>query len=589
MDTATTTTGRPGPLGPGAVRGAGPARTIDFDWKWVVIGACVAFTVYIAVIPLGFLLWQSFRTPDTAAVEAVWTLSNYITAYGTSDTARLFWTSIQFASGTAIFAFVLGTALAWMNERTNTPFKSVFFALSLIPLVIPSILFTVSWILLASPQIGIINLVLQSWLGLEEAPFDIYSVGGMVWVEGLHYSPMAFLLMTAAFRAMDPSLEESATMSGASVLQVLRRVTLRLTWPAIVATMLILFIRSIESFEVPALLGLPAGIEVFTSAIYQAVHRYPSQVGLASAYAVSLLVITTAGVYFVSRLSGRGSKYATMTGKGFRPRQIDLGGWRWFTASVFILYFLLIVVLPFAVLLWSSLQRFYSVPSMEALQNLTLDPYRFILSYPNLWRTVLNSVMLSFSTATVVMLVTSVICWIVVKTNYPGRWLLDNVASLPIVFPGLVLGLSIMIFYLNVDIGIYGTIWIMLIAYITRFMPYGLRYSTTSMLQIHRELEESAAMSGASWVTAFRRIILPLLKPGLVAGWIYVMIVSIRELSTSILLYSPDTQVISIMIWELWENGQYVELSALGVLFIIALFVLVLIAQALGRKYGVKE
>ena len=561
----------------------------SFDWKWIVIGGCVAFAVYIGVVPLGFLLWQSVRTPQTADVAATFTLANYATAYGSRETLELFLTSVRFATGTAVFAFILGATLAWMNERTNTPFKTVFFALSLIPLVIPSILFTVAWILLASPRIGIINLVLQGWLGLESAPFDIYSVGGMVWVDGLHYSPMAFLLMSAAFRAMDPSLEESATMSGANILQVVWRVTLRLTWPAIVATMLILFVRAIESFEVPALLGLPAGVVVFTSAIYQAVHRYPSQVGLASAYSVALLVITTAGVYFVSRLSGQGSRYATMTGKGFRPRQIDLGAWRWLTAAIFIAYFLLIVVLPFAVLLWSSFQRFYAVPSMEALQNLTLDPYRFILSYPNLPRTVLNSVFLSFSAATVVMLVASVICWIVVKTKLPARWVLDSVASLPIVFPGLVIGLSIMIFYLNVDVGIYGTIWILLIAYITRFMPYGLRYSTNSMLQIHRELEESAAMSGASWSTTFRRIILPLLKPGLLAGWIYVMIVSIRELSTSILLYSPDTQVVSIVIWELWENGQYVELSALGVLFIVVLFVLVMATQALGRRYGVKD
>ena len=560
-----------------------------FDWKWVVIGACVVFTVYIAVIPLGFLLWQSFRTPQTAAVDAVFTLGNYAAAYGTSDTFRLFWTSIQFAFGASVFAFLLGTTLAWMNERTNTPFKSLFFALALIPLVIPSILFTVAWIFLASPQIGIINLVMQGWLGLAEPPFDIYSLPGMIWVDGLHYSPMAFLLMTAAFRAMDPSLEESATMSGANVFQVVWRVTLRLTWPAILATILILFVRAIESFEVPALLGLPVGIEVFTSSIYQAVHRYPSQVGLASAYAAALLVITTIGVYFVSRLTSTGSKYATVTGKGFRPRQIDLGRWRWCTAAIFVVYFLLIVALPFLVLLWSSFQRFYAVPSMEALQNLTLDPYRFIVNYPNLPRTVWNSLVLSFTAATIVMLVTSVICWIVVKTTIRGRWLLDNLASLPIVFPGLVLGLAIMIFYLNVDIGVYGTIWIMLIAYITRFMPYGLRYNTSSMLQIHKELEESAAMCGASWGTTFRRVILPLLKPGLLAGWIYVMIVSIRELSTSILLYSPDTQVISIVIWELWENGQYVELSALGVLFIITLFMLVLVAQWLGRKYGVKE
>jgi len=284
-----------------------------------------------------------------------------------------------------------------------------------------------------------------------------------------------------------------------------------------------------------------------------------------------------------------GNRYATMTGKGFRPRPVDLGPWRYATAALFILYFLLMVGLPFLVLLWSSFQKFYAVPSLHALQNLTLDPYRFILSYPSLGNAVWNSIVLSFGSATLIMLMTSVICWIVVKTRIPGRWLLDNLASLPMVFPGLVLGLAIMIFYLNVDIGVYGTLWIMFIAYVTRFMPYGMRYNTTSMLQIHKELEESAAMSGASWATTFWRILIPLLKPGLVAGWIYVMIVSIRELSSSILLYSPGTEVVSIVIWELWENGQYVELSALGVMFILALFFLVMAAQWLGRKFGVKE
>src|SRR5258706_9540003 len=258
-------------------------------------------------------------------------------------------------------------------------------------------------------------------------------------------------------------------MSGASIWQVAWRVTLKLTWPAIFATILILFVRSIESFEVPALFGLPVGIEVFTSWISTAVHRYPSQVGLASAYGVALLVVTTAGVYAVSRLSSKGSKYATMTGKGFRPRQIDLGPWRWLTAGIFIVYFLVIVVLPFLVLLWSSFQRFYSVPSWHALQNLTLEPYRFILTYPNLTRSVWNSILLAFGSATVIMLVTSVICWIVVKTKLPGRWMLDNIASLPMVFPGLVLGLAIMIFYLNFDIGVYRTMWIIIIAYIMRF------------------------------------------------------------------------------------------------------------------------
>jgi iron(III) transport system permease protein len=572
-----------------AGRGIEPAGRWRFDPKWLFIGVSAAIVAYLGLIPLVFLLWQSFFTPQTAAKAAEFTFGNYVQAYTSLETFRLFANSLQFATGSALFAFFVGTLLAWMNERTNTPFKALFFALSIIPLIIPGILFVVAWILLGSPKIGLINLFLQNWLGTDFVFVNVYSLWGMVWVDGLHYSPMAFLLMTAAFRSMDPALEESAMMSGANVLQVAWRVTLRLSWPAIFATLLILFVRSLESFEVPALLGLPVGIEVFTSSIYRAIHQYPSQIGLASAYAVTLLLITSVGVYFQSRLSSSGSKYSTMTGKGFRPRTIDLGPWRWAAAGVFVVYFLLIVVLPFLVLLWSSFQRFYSVPSMQALQNLTLDAYRFIFTYPTLGGAVWNSLLLAFGSATIIMLITAVICWVVVKTKIPGRWLLDNLASLPMVFPGLVLGLAIMIFYLNVDIGIYGTIWIMFLAYITRFLPYGLRYNTTSMLQIHKELEESAAMSGASWSTTFWRVILPLLKPGLLAGWIYIVIVSIRELSASILLYSPGTEVVSITIWELWENGQYVELSALGVLLILVLFVLVMAAQLVGRRFGLKE
>src|SRR6266850_1683329 len=489
------------------IRAPAALPPLRFDVKWLVIGACVLLTLYLAVLPLGFLLWQSFFTPQTAAKAAVLTLGNYRQAYGSPDTWILFWNSLRFALGAASLAFCIGTLLAWMNERTNTPFKGLFFALSVIPLIIPGILFTVAWILLGRPKIGLINLVLQRVFDTDMVFINVYSLSGMIWVDGLHYSPVAFLLMTAAFRAMDPALEESAIMSGANVLQVAYRVTLPLAWPAIFATLLILFVRAIESFEVPALLGLPVGLQVFTSAIYQAVHRYPSQIGLASAYAVTLLAITSVGVYMQSRLSASGSKYATMTGKGFRPRPIDLGRWRYLTTAIFLAYFLFIVVLPFAVLLWSSLQRFYSVPSWQALNNLTLDPYRFIFTYPNLGRSVWNTLLLSFGSATVIMLVTSVICWIVVKTKLPGRWLLDNVASLPMVFPGIVLGLAIMILYLYLPVGIYGTIWIMFIAYVTRFMPYGLRYNTTSMLQIHKELEESAAMSGASWGTTFRRVI----------------------------------------------------------------------------------
>jgi len=560
-----------------------------FELRGPLIALSIAAVAWLALVPLVFLLWQSILTPQTAAAPAQFTLDNFRTAYLSADTARLLVNSVQFASGAAVLALCVGTGLAWMNERTNTPFKSLFFALTIMPLVIPGILFTVSWIMLASPKIGLLNLALQRLFDTDAVFVNIYSMSGMIWVDGLHYSPMAFLLMTAAFRSMDPSLEEQAAMSGASLFQTARRITLGLAWPAALASLLILFVRSIESFEVPALLGLPVGIHVYTSAIYQAIHEYPSQIGLASAYAVTLLLLTSLGVYVQSRLAASGSRYSTVTGKGFRPRTIDLGSWRYLTAAIFIAYFAIIVLLPFLVLLWSSLQRFYSVPSWAALARVSLDSYRAVLDNPQFGETVRNSVVLAVGSAGAVMLLSAVISWIVVRTRVRGRWLLDNIASLPLVFPGLVLGLAIMVCYLTVDIGIYGTLWIMFIAYVTRFLPYGMRYNSTSMLQIHKELEESAAMSGASWSMTFRRIVLPLLQPGLLAGFIYVMIVSIRELASSILLYSPGTEVVSIMIWELWQNGQYVELSALGVMLIIALFCLVMLAQLLSRRFGIAQ
>jgi iron(III) transport system permease protein len=566
-----------------------PSALPRIDAKWILIAGSVALAAWLSLVPVAFLLWQSFLTPETAAAPARFTFENYGIAYNSAETVRLFGNSIAFGVGSSSVAFISGTFFAWVNERTNTPFKSLFFALSLIPLVIPAILFTVSWILLASPKIGIVNFVLQALSGTDYVFVDLYSMGGMIFVDGMHQSPLAFLMMTAAFRAMDPALEEAALMSGATVPQIARRVTLKLALPAALATLLILFVRAVESFEVPALLGLPVGIEVYTSSIYQAIQRYPSEVGLASAYAVTLLLIAFLCVYAQSRVTAEVGKFSTVTGKGFRPRMMNIGRWRYLTMAIFVAYFMIIVALPFLVLVWCSLQKFYSAPSLAAMKSLSLDAYRAVFAYPDIGAVIWNTAVLAVSAATVIMMMTSVLAWIVVRTRIPGRWVLDQLASLPLVFPGLVLGLAIMICYLHVGIGVYGTLWIMLIAYVTRFMPYGMRYSMTSLLALHKELEESAAMSGASWRMAFRRIILPLLKPGLIAGWIYIVIVSVRELSGSILLYSPGSEVVSIMIWEYWQNGQYVELSALGVMLIVVLFCFVVTAQFASRRFGVAD
>jgi iron(III) transport system permease protein len=563
------------------------------DSKWILIGIPIALVVWLSLVPLVFLLWQSFLTPQTASRPAVFTLENFQTAYFSAETFRLFFNSVQFAVGTAVFALCLGTALAWMNERTNTPFKRLFFALSLIPLVIPGILFTVSWIMLGSPKIGILNVWLQWLFNTDEVFINIYTMAGMIWVEGLHYSPMAFLLMTAAFRSMDPSLEESALMSGASILQIAWKITLKLAWPAAAGALLILLVRALESFEVPALLGLPNGIWVFTSRIWVVLNEKPPSFSKAGAYAMSLLLLTSIGVLWQSRLSKRSRAYQTVTGKGFRPRPIRLGVWR-IPAVLFILaYFLIAVAAPLLIIAYASTQVFYTPPTHETLSNMSLQQYKDVINNDIVVTALKNSLILGIGVATAAMLVTAVAAWIVIRTQIPGRWMVDNLAFAPLVVPGLVLGVALLFVYLRVErdfrIGIFGSLWILFIAYFTRYMPYGMRYSSTSMFQIGRELEESAQTSGASWFQAFRRVVLPLLVPGLVAGWIYILIVSVRELSSSILLYSPGNEVLSIVIWEQYQNGQFTQLAALGMMMVGALVVLVTIAYKLGARIGVRE
>jgi len=535
------------------------------------------------------LLYGSFRSAPIGEPGAAYTIQNYVKAYFDREFYLLFWNSLKYAIGTCVISFLIGTYLAWISERTNTPLKKLFMVMSLIPFIIPGILSTIAWILLLSPKIGLINIVVKGLLGLESAPFNIYSMGGMVWAEAIHLYPLVFLLMSAAFRNMDTSLEEAALTAGSSTFTTFRRVTLPLMRPAMFGVMLIMFVRGIEAFEVPALVGVPAKISVFTTKIFLAIHQFPSDFGLAGAYAVTLLLISTVGVLIYQRVTRKEDRYATVTGKGYRPRVIDLGPWKYATcASAFVIFFLA-VILPVFVLLWSSFIPYYGIPSAELVAKLTLANYKYILNYPLAVTAFQNSFYLSVGSATVVMLLTSVIAWITVKSKLPGRVFLDNMTFIPIAMPGIVLGVSLIWVYLTLPIPIYGTIWVLLLAYITKFMPYGIRAASASMIQINKELEEASLASGGTWFQTFRKVLLPLLMPGFVAGWIYISIISLRELSTSILLYSYNSTVLSIMAFDLWEGGQYTYVCALGVLMVLLLVAMAYTARKLGAKIGIAE
>ena len=560
-----------------------------FNSQSLILVGCTLFVLYLAGIPLVMLLYGSIRSAPIGEPGATYTIQNYIKAYFDREFYLLLLNSVYYAIGTCTLTFLIGTFLAWVSERTNTPFKKLFVVMSLIPFIIPGILSTISWILLLSPKIGLINIVVKELLRLESAPFNVYSMWGMIFAEAIHLYPLVFLLMSAAFRNMDTSLEEAALTAGSSTFQTFFKVTLPLMRPAMVSVLLINFIRGIEAFEVPALIGVPAKISVFTTKIFLAIHQFPSDFGLAGAYAVTLLAISTIGVLIYGRITRKEDRYATVTGKGYRPRVIDLGNWKYVTLGISFLIFFLAVILPVFVLLWSSFIPYYGVPSRELAAKMTLANYQYIINYPLAWTAFKNSFYLSVGSATLVMLLTSVIAWITVKTKLPGREFLDTVTFIPIAMPGIVLGVSLIWVYLTLPIPIYGTIWVLLLAYITKFMPYGIRAASASMIQINKELEEASLTAGGTWFQTFRKVVLPLLMPGFTAGWIYISIIALRELSTSILLYSYNSTVLSIMAFDLWEGGQYTYVCALGVLMVLLLVAMAFTARKLGAKVGIAE
>jgi iron(III) transport system permease protein len=377
-------------------------------------------------------------------------------------------------------------------------------------------------------------------------------------------------------------------MSGATRVQTFRRVTLPLVRPALLSAALIMLVRSLESFEVPALLGLQNGIYVFTSRIYQVLRSFPVDFAGAGALAVGLLAIAALGIWLSNVLS-RDHGGGTITGKGFRPRPIDLGRWKPVVGGGILLYFFVTVLAPLMVLLYTALLPYYRPPSAEAFASMSLDNFVAVFNLPSVPTALRNSLLLGAGSATIVMALMAVAAWLVVRSGIPGRQVLDHIAFSPLVIPGLVLGVGIAFVYLRSPLPIYGTLLILLIAYCTRYLPYGMRYAVSGMQTVSTELEESAQVSGASWWATFRRVLLPLIAPALLAGWVYIFVVSFRELSSSILLYTPGNEVLSISIWELYANARFGELSALGVIMVLILAILVSVAYKVGARVGLKS
>jgi iron(III) transport system permease protein len=541
----------------------------------VMLVACVIIAVWLVFVPLSALLYSAF-TEDTGFGPGAFSLDNFVEAYSSWHILRLFGHSLVFAAGTAVTTFVMGALVAWVVERTDAPGGSLFHTLSMLSFAVPGLLMAMAWIFVFSPNIGWGNAVLKSALGLGAAPVNIYSMAGMIWALASHYFPLAYLALGPALRVLDVRMEEAALMSGGNYAQVFTRVTLPLLRPAILSALLLLFVMGMASYEVPRLIGRPARIDVFTTDIQGAIISTPPAFGVASALSLTLLAICVLAVSFYRRATRHAESFATITGKGYRPTRIKLGRWRWPVALGIGAMFVLALGLPLLTLVWQSFFRNLAQPFFSSAANATLDNYDFILSYPIFVAAVKTSVLLAAMAATIVAGLTFVMAWIAQRSLPRYGVILDALAFAPIAIPGVIVGAGILVAYLMLPIPVYNTIWILLVAYVTLYLPYGMRFASSGITQIHRELEEMAAVSGAGLGQIFGRIMLPLLAPVLLAGWIYVFVLAVRELGASIFLVGPGTHVlgtISLTMWE--EGGSYGAVAALGVVQIVPLVVIV--------------
>jgi iron(III) transport system permease protein len=528
----------------------------------------------LVLYPVAMLLYGSVRSAAPGD-PGFFTLQHYSDAYRDRETYQLFFNTFMIVGTQTLLSAVIAIFFSWVVARTDTPCRGLITLFMVVPFFIPSILEVFAWALLLSPRTGLINVVFVRLLALDEPPFNIYSLGGLIWTWTITSAPTKFLLIVGAFRAMDSSLEEAALASGSNHAEVFARITLPLMAPAILGASLLTLVRGMESFELPVILGLPAGIFVFTSKIYEALEfGHPPNYGLATALAVTLFAMT-ALIIALQRRVLRGKSFTVISGKGYRPMIVGLGAWKYLTLAICSLYFVIATALPLSQLILGS---FFEVFGLYERESLTLQHYRTIFADALVWQSLTNSLLLGGSAALLTMLLSFAVGYVITKTNFRVRKTLDLVSWIPWTVPGLVLSLGMLWAYIRLPypFEIYGTLWILLIAFVTNGIPLGVRLACGGLVQIGNELEESAWVHGAGFFYAFRTITLKLMAPVFFAGTLILFVTFMRALGPVILLYGHGTELLSVTIFHYWQRGEP------GTVCALSLVLLVLILLGLG-------
>ena len=536
------------------------------------MGGAILCLIILVVLPLLSLLLGSVRG------EQGLSLDNFSEVVSGRLYVNALKNSLILGAWTGLFSLILGVALAWAVSRTDVPGKPLMQITASLSYLSPPFLTAIAFVYLFSPNAGLINVFVRDVLGLPWATFNIFSMTGLVMVTVLHTFPFVYLLASSALQSVDASYEEAAQILGASKLRTAITVTAPLVAPAILSGTLLAFVNAIALFGSQAIIGLPGRIVTLPTRIY-ALFDYPPEYGLASALSLLFVVITVVALYLQRAFLARRS-YVTLAGKGARPQLMELGPLRWVVFGTAVLAFIVAILLPYVTLIAVSLSKSWG---LDFWKGLTLQNYKFILfEYNVTQRAILNSLGLATVAATVAVLLGAIIGWIDLRTRIPGRKLLDYAALIPLGLPGIVVAVALIQFWLAMPLALYGTLAILLLAYVGRYIPLGVRAANSSLRQIDPSLEESAQILGASWLTTMREVTLPLIRPGLFAGWLLVFVPVIQELSASILLFSSSSITLAVAVYNLYETGYIEPVAALAIVNMIIIGAAILIANKLG-------
>lgn len=557
-----------------------------------MLGLVLAVCVLVVTLPL-IVFTLSLRDAGPAELSSTYSFVHFVAVFSDPFTWKVLWNTLVFSFVTLVVSLAIGVPAAWLVERTDLKGKPLVFTLMTVGLLMPAFATSMGWLFMLHARIGLINTFFKQVLGFDEAPFNIASLLGMGWVQGLNLAPVAFIMTAAVLKALDPALEESAQMSGARFRHIITRVTLPLAWPGILAAGIYIFTIGFAAFDVPAIIGWSNRIFTFSTYIVNLLQPDNDLPHYGRSAAFSTFVIFLAGALslWYARLQRDAHRYQVVTGKGYRPRLVALRGHAWLAWGFLALFFILGKLLPLLVVVWASIVPFFQLPSMEAWETVSLKHFNAI-PRELAWEGLKNTLILMVLTPTITLALSVAFSWVVLRSKIPGRGAFDVIAFLPHAIPNIVFGVAVLllaIFFVKSAMPVFGTVWILLFVFVIARLSYGTRMTNSTLIQIHKELEEAATMSGAGTGAVVRKVLVPLLSPTLVYAWLWIALISFRELTLAVVLTTRDNLTLPVVVWSMWQAGGFGQAAAITLLLMAMMLPLVALYWWALRRTGMRE